>query len=395
MRLDNGWLFLAVLGASCLVLSGCDARPTVFPPNKLFAKKMGLAATPVDFQSEETCRQMQDIDDILRMFFGSPREPRVPEFAGIDSSPLYQIAPLRLAAGADEVSRMGGRGLYQVLCGHCHGVAGDGAGPSATALNPYPRDFRAGIFKYKSTPSTLPPTDDDLHRVLRNGVPGTAMPAYRWLSQRERDALVQYLRYLSIRGQFERALIMETALTLDEDERLLEPEWAKRRTDDYEEQLETLTQLAQRSAQASLQAPGQITSVPPPPEDWAAPASVARGRQLFFTPEASCSTCHGEMGMGDGQTNGYDQWTQDLEPTVEETLAEYLELGALPPRTIHPRNFRQGEFRGGRRPVDLFLRVKNGIAGTPMPSASTQLDGDDIWDLVAYIRQLPFEQVGE
>jgi mono/diheme cytochrome c family protein len=305
---------------------------------------------------------------------------------------LLDEAALRSAAGAEGSPYSRAGGLYRSLCAHCHGTVGDGAGPSAVALNPYPRDFRAGIFKYKSTPSTTPPTSEDLERVLLNGIPGAAMPSYTWLSDGDRRALADYVRYLSIRGQFERALIMETALVLDEGDRLLEPEWAKRRKDAYAEQLEILTDLLRRPIEAALQAASQVTAIPAPPEDFGSEQSVNRGRQLFFTPEASCSTCHGDLALGDGQTNGYDQWTQDLEPTNEETLAEYLEIGALPPRHIHPRNLRRGEFRGGRRPVDLFLRIKNGIAGTPMPGASTQLQDSDIWHLVAYIRQLAFEE---
>jgi mono/diheme cytochrome c family protein len=390
-----GWVIFVAASLVFAGVLGCEVRQASFPPNTLFAKKMGLAATPVEFKDEDVQRQMQDVSDILQMFFGTPGDPGVPAIDGLDTAPLFDIASLRAAAGADGTAHNKAGGLYRSLCAHCHGIGGDGAGPSAVALHPYPRDFRAGIFKYKSTPSTVPPTDDDLLRVLLNGIPGAAMPAYGWLSEDERTALVQYVRYLSVRGQFERSLIMETALTLDEDERLLEPEWAKRRKDAYQEQLEILTDFLQRAIRASLDAEEQITSIPSPPDDWGAAESVLRGRQLFFTAVASCSTCHGELALGDGQTNGYDQWTQDLEPTIEATLAENLDLGALPPRHIHPRNLRRGEFRGGRRPVDLYRRIKNGIAGTPMPSASTQLRSNDIWDLVAYIRQLPFEQVGD
>ena len=41
------------------------------------------------------------------------------------------------------------RGLYRQHCVHCHGITGDGAGPTAQFLMPYPRDFRTGEFKFK------------------------------------------------------------------------------------------------------------------------------------------------------------------------------------------------------------------------------------------------------
>ena len=40
----------------------------------------------------------------------------------------------------------------------------------------------------------------------------------------------------------------------------------------------------------------------------------------------------------------------------------------LPPRNAIPRNLREGSYRGGRRPIDIFWRVSAGIAGTPMPA---------------------------
>ena len=48
-----------------------------------------------------------------------------------------------------------GRNLYMQHCLHCHGVSGDGAGPTAKFLNPRPRDYRQGIFKFKSTQAPI------------------------------------------------------------------------------------------------------------------------------------------------------------------------------------------------------------------------------------------------
>src|SRR5262245_2338944 len=39
---------------------------------------------------------------------------------------------------------LAGRNLYMQHCIHCHGVTGDGNGPTAKFLNPRPRDYRLG-----------------------------------------------------------------------------------------------------------------------------------------------------------------------------------------------------------------------------------------------------------
>jgi len=75
-------------------------------------------------------------------------------------------------------------------------------------------------------------------------------------------------------------------------------------------------------------------------------------------------------------------------------LAEYEARGGLPLRNILPRNLRDGIYRGGRRPIDIFWRVHNGIDGTPMPAANKQaLQDSDIWDIVNYVLSLPYEPV--
>src|SRR5439155_23515620 len=113
---------------------------------------------------------------------------------------------LRLAAGpADDPQ---GRGLFRKHCVHCHGISGDGNGPTARFLNPFPRDFRRGIFKFKSTaPTEAMPTREDLQRTIREGANGTAMPSFKVLLRGDEiEALAEYVMYLSMRGRVELGL---------------------------------------------------------------------------------------------------------------------------------------------------------------------------------------------
>jgi mono/diheme cytochrome c family protein len=152
-----------------------------------------------------------------------------------------------------------------------------------------------------------------------------------------------------------------------------------------------------------------VTPVPPMPtmnaEQLA--ASIKRGNDLFHGKLANCYSCHGVTAIGDGQTTDFDFWTLDfadwnklLDPAEKEKkLTQYHSLGGLGPRNILPRNLRLNTFRGGRRPVDIYWRVRNGIEGTPMPAATLAqgagpgLTEDDIWHLVNYVKSLPYESL--
>jgi DMSO reductase family type II enzyme heme b subunit len=100
-----------------------------------------------------------------------------------------QASPEDLAAG---------KALYGELCSQCHGDEGDGQGFLADLLDPRPRDFRRGIYKIRRTPQGELPTDEDLFRIVGNGMPGTSMPAWRGvLSDEEIWQLVDYIERFS------------------------------------------------------------------------------------------------------------------------------------------------------------------------------------------------------
>lgn len=72
-----------------------------------------------------------------------------------------------------------GKVVYEKRCTWCHGADGDGAGASKDFLNPPPRDFTSGNYKIKSSVfDDMVPSDDDVFRMIRDGMPGTAMPGW-------------------------------------------------------------------------------------------------------------------------------------------------------------------------------------------------------------------------
>jgi mono/diheme cytochrome c family protein len=88
-----------------------------------------------------------------------------------------------------------GETLFQVdvqpaACKICHGVNGNGLGIMAQGLNPPPRNFNC-----KETMKEV--SDGQLFWIIRNGSPGTGMPAFKNLKDREIWQIVHYLRKFS------------------------------------------------------------------------------------------------------------------------------------------------------------------------------------------------------
>ncbi len=90
-----------------------------------------------------------------------------------------------------------GKAIYDQWCSSCHGEKGDGKGPAADFVWPKPRDFTKGTYKYASTGSGEPPLDSDIMRTIREGNPGTSMPAWKRFSDDEVKSLVAYLKQFS------------------------------------------------------------------------------------------------------------------------------------------------------------------------------------------------------
>jgi DMSO reductase family type II enzyme heme b subunit len=104
---------------------------------------------------------------------------------------------LVLAAVAQPVFAQGdanaGKAVYELRCAGCHGVKGDGKGPAAEVLLPRPRDFTSGIYKIRTTENKTP-ADRDLFRIITEGMPGTSMPGWGVLPERDRWNLVAYIK---------------------------------------------------------------------------------------------------------------------------------------------------------------------------------------------------------
>lgn len=83
-----------------------------------------------------------------------------------------------------------GKTVFEANCAGCHGINGNGAGPAAAALNPKPRNFVEGNYKYP-----VGAKDTDLFKTLEKGIAGSAMPAWKdALSEDQRWSVIAYIR---------------------------------------------------------------------------------------------------------------------------------------------------------------------------------------------------------
>lgn len=273
----------------------------------------------------------KEIGEILRKNCGTP------------------AAPLMLGSerNDDETFRrhlQHGAAVYEQRCLACHGVTGDGNGPAAAFLQPRPRDYRRGIFKFTSTPYGAKPRREDIERTIRRGITGTSMPSFALLSDEDVQAVVDYVLALAMRGELE-ILLASTAESEDE----LDP-------DMVDELVSSAPELWQAAAGAIV--------LPEVRMPVFSEETVAAGKEAFLT--KGCSKCHGEDGRGLTQGNvGTDAWGFS-------TRAADLTSGML---------------RGGRRPLDIYRRISSGINGTPMPSFHDALanEPETIWNLAHYV----------
>jgi mono/diheme cytochrome c family protein len=391
-------ILLTTLAVICL---GCDARIERFDPNRVYAltvERTRSAAAEI---------ALADAAEVAEQVFGTPNQPLWPSELFDDPSLASLVDADRLTRAAGPVSsdREGvNHGLYRKHCVNCHALDGSGAGPSSLFQNPYPRDFRHGVFKWKSTERYAKPTRDDLRGVLNRGVAGTAMPSFTLIEPDDLEALVDYVIYLSIRGEVERRLVAGAVDELGYAETAPDEEELRlvSATDDTEA-ADLVRDVVDRVAKSWSDADRLVVPVPSPQplSDEEISASIKRGRDLFHGPIANCVGCHGPAGNGVAVTVDYDDWAKEystrlgLTPTDGEAMRPFHDAGALPPRQTEPRSFAGGVFRGGGAPQSIYRRISEGIAGTPMPGVEivaqpsrTSLSESQAWDLVRYVRFL-------
>lgn len=417
-------------------------RPGVFPLMKLVdmqnpehpyhAKKKDIDHKLLRDPGLMTADKKKELEDALEAMFGTPAKPTVnAKEAGLDAK---QVEDLKL----DDATLAMGSTRYRIHCLHCHGVPGDGRGPTARWINPHPRDFRYGKFKFQSVDqstdgSTRPPARADLLRTLREGLENTAMPSFNLLKDGDLESLVSYVIHLSLRGTVEFSIIKED-FSFNKEKNVLE--WNKDGGhNNAKEAVKEYTEFYAAKWHASNAPNAAIQVAPYPyPTDVNAPdyfdqmrKSVGRGKEIFtampsqeFKDEIVGKTWKKTLKDAidaaqakKGETKLTAQELAEVEAAAKQSaddkardlikaancvschnnygrqaLYRFDEWGTL----VRPNNLTTGNLRGGKRPVDIYFRVHSGINGSGMTAFGKTFAGNEqyLWDLVNFVKVLPY-----
>ncbi len=185
---------------------------------------------------------------------------------------LVMLNPALSSAGGDEQVEAGKK-VYNKYCVICHGPKGDGKGlmgiihryqQNGIVVGIYPRDFTAGMFKFRSTPTGSLPMDSDLLRTVTKGIPRSGMPSHTDVPLEQRQAVIEYIKTFSGRWDQEK--------------------------------------------------PSDPIEIGQPPKYVGSAESIKRGDEVFTM--MGCFQCHGMTGQGDGPASGSleDNWGDSILP---------------------------------------------------------------------------------
>ena len=105
---------------------------------------------------------------------------------------------MNVMAGGDAAA---GKVIFDTNCMTCHGMLGKGDGPLSAALEPKPRDFSTGVFKFDTDDDGTPGTDGDLKNVIAQGAMAFGgsplMAPWPAFADADIENVIAYIRTLS------------------------------------------------------------------------------------------------------------------------------------------------------------------------------------------------------
>ena len=248
---------------------------------------------------------------------------------------MASLGPSSAQSAAEDLEL--GRRLFLRHCAECHGANGDGWGERHEITYARPRSFMSARFKLSTTENRIP-SNEDLERTIRRGMPGSGMPSWSQLDREEISALARFVRELGV-----------APLRVAFDRQVAEGRLSREEAD-------------LRLAEKTVPGPPVLIS----PETELTPEGEERGQRIYLE---ACAACHGPAG--------------DSPPGL---LMTDLEGNWLPPTSLS-----KGVFKGGFEGERIYARIVKGIDGTAMPAFEGAYSGEQLWNLVHYVQLLSTE----
>lgn len=227
---------------------------------------------------------------------------------------------------------------YVEYCIQCHGADGKGNGPAAPGLLPPPRDFTQGLYKFPWSNYGELPHDEDLAKIIRHGLSGTAMLPWD-ISDERLDAVIQYIKTFA-------------------------PEvW-----------------------EGEDKVVGEKFELPKDPfgETYRHQA-IEKGKKIYHV-TAACTQCH----RGYATNEEIKSWAKELGTTVDIGS----DINQLKPQDgeynykVLPPDFTYHELRYITDVPSIVQRLMYGVTGSGMPGWKDVVADDELWALAYYVRDL-------
>lgn len=239
---------------------------------------------------------------------------------------------------ADSLNR--GQLLYTEYCMPCHGDKGDGNGVSAKGMVPPPRNFKLGIYKFGSVIAGELPHDEDMYRILKEGLHGTGMLPWD-VSEKQMYNMVQYIKTFAPEVWEGKDKKLGEKVTLGKDP----------------------YGLAHKNA------------------------AIERGKEVYHI-VASCQTCHrayatkDELSAMNMKINGEPM--TDFDDDMYKVKPQESDHGVK----TTPPDFTWHFVRSATTVDEIALRLAAGVGGTSMPAWKDTIEDDEIWAVAHYVRYL-------
>ncbi len=232
-----------------------------------------------------------------------------------------------------------GRQAYKTYCVGCHGEAGDGTGPAARFLEPKPRDFTSGVIKFAAVEAGQLPHNEDLERVIRRGLHGTSMPAWRFLPEETLGGLVAYVKSFA--------------------------------ADEF----------------ANDEPHARIVAAEDPWAGWGEKKAVRKGAAIYHA-LALCSNCHPsyltKQEVFDLSKAEYGSGTTSFREDPYAGVVTSTDWGD----ELAAPDFLTAVLKNGTGIEDVYRVIVSGIGGTAMPTWRGALPEEQLWALAYYVQSI-------